>query len=82
VNDCTVPGLENINAIFDTGTTMILGDPYGIRVFFAALAPSGALPLHNSPDSSMSSGRYSSTWANLAADQSSLQYLMFFIVYF
>jgi hypothetical protein len=61
VNDYTVPGLRNINAIFDTGTTLIVGDPTGIRVLFAALASSGALPLLNSSGSSTSSGYYSST---------------------
>jgi len=43
---------------------MILGDPIGIIEFFAPLILSfGAEPVLNSP------GYFSSTWANLAADQ-------------
>ena len=78
MNNIIVPGLQNVNAIFDTGTTMILGDPSGIADLFSALAPYGAMALPSSPGSS--SGYYSSTWANLAANQSSLQHLMFYFI--
>jgi hypothetical protein len=56
-----VPGLENVNAIFDTGTTMIVGDPVGIQAFFAPLLKYGAMPMDGSP------GFYTSTWANVLA---------------
>jgi len=58
-----VPGLENVDAIFDTGTTMILGDPAGITDFFAPLVLlCEAEPL---PDTSgYTSGHYSSMWTN------------------
>ena len=50
-------------AIFDTGTTMVLGDPAGIEALFAPLVSySGAEPLLDSP------GYYTSTWADIAAD--------------
>ena len=53
-----MPGLENVNAIFDTGTTMIVGDPAGITAFFAPLVASGsAEPWADSP------GYFTSTWA-------------------
>ncbi|KAI0279434.1 acid protease [Russula aff. rugulosa BPL654] len=59
VNGIPVLGLENVNAIFDTGTTMIIGDPAGIRDFFAPLELFyGAKPLPNSPGSSSDSGYY------------------------
>jgi hypothetical protein len=71
MNKLPVLGLENVNAIFDTGTTLILGDPAGIMDFFAPLVSfSGAEEVPNSP------GYYSGTWANLAADQPSQQYLL------
>jgi hypothetical protein len=70
VDGLAVPGLENIKAIFDTGTTMIVGDPAGIQEFFAPLLPFGAEEAPDSP------GYYTSTWANLAVDQSSQQYLI------
>jgi hypothetical protein len=58
---------------------MIIGDPAGIRDFFAPLELSyGAKPLPNSPGSSSDSGYYTSTWANLA-DQPSQQYFIFYI---
>jgi hypothetical protein len=67
--------LKNINAIFDTGTTMIVGDPAGIMDFFAPLElSSGAEEVPDSP------GYYTSTWAKFAADQPSQQYLI--IVFF
>jgi hypothetical protein len=70
VNNFPVLGLKNINAIFDTGTTLILGDPAGITDFFAPLELAcDAEEMPNSP------GYYSSTWANPAADQPSRQYL-------
>jgi hypothetical protein len=73
VNKLPVLGLENVNAIFDTGTTLILGDPAGIMDFFAPLElSSGAKPVPGS------SGYYSSAWANFAADQPSQQYLICF----
>jgi hypothetical protein len=58
-----VLGLDNINAIFDTGTTLIVGDPAGIEYFFEFLSlflSAPAQPLPGSP------GLYSSTWSNLA----------------
>jgi hypothetical protein len=66
-----VPGLKNTTAIFDTGTTMIVGDPAGIMKFFAPLQLSSGAELPDNP------GYYSSTWANLAADQPSQQYLIY-----
>jgi cathepsin D len=73
VNKSPVLGLNDIDAIFDTGTTLIIGDPAGIMDFFAPLVLSfGAEPVPKFP------GYYSSTWANLAADQPSQQYLNFF----
>jgi hypothetical protein len=64
-----VLGLENVDAIFDTGTTLIVGDPAGIKDFFAPLELlSGAEEIPGSP------GYYSGTWANFAADQPSQQY--------
>ena len=72
MNYIPVLGLEHINAIFDTGTTLILGDPVGIMVFFALLElRAGARKVPDSP------GYYSSTWANPAADQPSQPYLIF-----
>ena len=72
MNESPVLGLKNIKAVFDTGTTLIVGDPAGIMDFFAPLVlSSGAEPVSNSP------GYYSSTWASLAADQLSQQYLNF-----
>jgi hypothetical protein len=72
VNKLPVLGLKNVDAIFDTGTTLIIGDPAGITDFFAPLElTSGAEPVSNSP------GYYSSTWANPAADQLLQQYLIF-----
>ena len=63
MNKFPVPGLKNVNAIFDTGTTLIVGDPAGIMDFFAPLElSSGAEEVPDSP------GYYSSTWANPAAD--------------
>ena len=70
MNNFPVLGLKNVNAIFDTGTTLIVGDPAGIMDFFAPLElSSGAEEVPNSP------GYYSSTWANPAADLPSQQYL-------
>jgi hypothetical protein len=61
-----VPGLENVEAIYDTGTTMIVGDSARIMAFFAPLvASSGAMPMPGSP------GYYTSTWANSAGGQPS-----------
>jgi hypothetical protein len=56
VDKFPVLGLKDVDAIFDTGTTMIVGDPVGIMDFFAPLVlSSGAEPVSNSP------GYYSST---------------------
>jgi hypothetical protein len=64
-----VLGLKNVTAVFDTGTTMIVGDPVGIQDFFSPLVSlSGARPITDSP------GYYTSTWANLCVDQASQQY--------
>jgi cathepsin D len=72
-----VLGLENVNAIFDTGTTLILGDPAGIMDFFAPLVlSSGAEEVPSSP------GYYSGTWGNLAADQSSQQFEFYYYYYY
>ncbi|KAN0118079.1 acid protease [Russula decolorans] len=50
VNKLPVLGLKNVDAIFDTGTTLIIGDPAGITDFFAPLElTSGAEPVSNSP---------------------------------
>lgn len=50
VDNCPVLGLKDVDAIFDTGTTMIVGDPAGIMDFFAPLVlSSGAKPVDNSP---------------------------------
>ena len=54
MNKHPVPGLEDVKAIFDTGTTLIVGDPVGITDFFAFFP--GAKPVPNSP------GYYSSAW--------------------
>ena len=70
MNNFPVLGLKNVNAIFDTGTTLILGDPVGIMDFFAPLELfCGAEEVPGSL------GYYSSTWANPAADLPSQQYL-------
>ena len=72
MNNLPVLGLKNVDAIFDTGTTLIVGDPAGIMDFFAPLElSSGAEPMDNSP------GYYSSTWASLATAQLSQRYLIF-----
>jgi hypothetical protein len=73
VNKRPVLGLKNVNAIFDTGTTLILGDPAGIMALFLELSfgADRPEPVPGSP------GYYTSTWANLAADQPSQQYLVF-----
>ena len=64
MNQLPVLGLKNITAIFDTGTTLIVGDPAGITDFFLPLElSSGAEPVLDSP------GYYSSTWTNLAGDK-------------
>ena len=74
MNKFPVLGLKKVDAIFDTGTTLILGDPAGIMDFFAPLKLfSGAEEVPNSP------GYYSSTWAN-PADQGSQQYLIIFFI--
>jgi hypothetical protein len=66
-----VIGLKSVDAIFDTGTTMIVGDPVGIMKFFAPLQlSSDAEEIPDNP------GYYSSTWANLAADLPSQLYLI------
>jgi hypothetical protein len=50
VDKYPVPGLNDIDAIFDTGTTLIIGDPAGIMDFFAPLVlSSGAEPVPNYP---------------------------------
>ncbi|KAF8492841.1 acid protease [Russula emetica] len=50
VDNVPVLELKNINAIFDTGTTMIVGDPAGIMDFFAPLElSSGAEEVSDSP---------------------------------
>jgi hypothetical protein len=59
-----VPAVGKTEAIYDTGTTLILGDPEGIEQFYVSLLPFGALP---APLDGV--GLYSSTWASGAADQ-------------
>jgi hypothetical protein len=72
VNKLPVLGLKNVKAIFDTGTTLIVGDPAGIMDFFALLElRSDAKPVLESP------GYYSSTWENHSANQPSHQFLIF-----
>ena len=74
MNKLPVLGLKNVDAIFDTGTTLILGDPAGIKDFFAPLELFyGAEEVPNSP------GYYSSTWATPAADQMLQQYLIIYL---
>jgi hypothetical protein len=59
-----VLGLKHINAIFDTGTTMIIGDLNGITEFYAELSRFGAL---FSPE--YGDGIYTSTWDSSAVDR-------------
>ena len=50
-------------AIFDTGTTLIIGDPSNVALLYEALAEFGA---ESAPD--LGDGMYSSTWASGAVD--------------
>ena len=50
-------------AVYDTGTTLIVGDPTGIQNFYKPL--SGAEPLPSQGGVVL----YSSTWASSVADQ-------------
>ena len=52
------------SAIFDTGTTLIVGDPAGIERFYAPLMVYGAIPAPEYGD-----GIYTSTWASSVSDQ-------------
>ena len=54
-------------AVFDTGTTLIIGDPIGIQEFYTSLLPYGAEP--QPPVNGVVI--YTSTWASSAADQPS-----------
>ena len=51
-------------AVFDTGTTMIIGDPSNIALLYEGLAEFGA-----QSEPGLGDGWYSSTWASSAADQ-------------
>jgi hypothetical protein len=51
--------------IFDTGTTMIIGDPAGIEQLYAPLLAVGAMPAP--PQDGV--GLYTSTWAGSTVDQ-------------
>jgi hypothetical protein len=53
-------------AIYDTGTTLIIGDPKGIEKFYSSFLRFGVLP---APAPLHGEGIYSSTWASGAADQ-------------
>lgn len=76
MNNSLVPGLEYLNAIFDTGSAMMIGDQASVTAFFAPLeSSSGAQPMTSSP------GYYTSAWANFAADQPSQQYLIFIYLF-
>jgi hypothetical protein len=48
-------------AIFDTGTTLIIGDPFSIVQFYAPLYFYGAFYAGG--------GLYTSTWVRIGADQ-------------
>jgi uncharacterized membrane protein len=60
-----VPVVGKTETIFDTGTTLIVGDMVGIQQLYIALVPFGALPA--TPLDGV--GLYTSTWASSAADQ-------------
>jgi hypothetical protein len=51
--------------IFDTGTTMIIGDPVGIEQLYAPLLAVGAQPAPLQDGV----GLYTSTWAGSTVDQ-------------
>jgi hypothetical protein len=55
---------KNIDAIFDTGITWIVGDSDRIEQFYAALEPYGA---QHAPE--YGDGIYTSTWSGGSADQ-------------
>lgn len=55
---------KNIDAIFDTGITWIVGDSGRIEQFYAALEPYGA---KHAPE--YGDGIYTSTWSSGFADQ-------------
>ena len=52
------------SAIFDTGTTLIVGDTAGIERFYAPLVVYGAMPAPQ-----YGAGIYTSKWASSVADQ-------------
>lgn len=55
---------KNIDAIFDTGISWIVGDSDRIAQFYAALEPYGA---KHAPE--YGDGIYSSMWSSCSADQ-------------
>jgi hypothetical protein len=61
VEGVPLPVVGQTEAIYDTGTTQIVGDPEGIRQLYAPLLVYGAQP--------DSDGLYTSTWTGSAADQ-------------
>jgi hypothetical protein len=63
-----VPVVEKTEAVYDTGTTLILGDTAGIEQLYALLTPSGATP---APQYTVGGSivLYTSTWASSAANQ-------------
>lgn len=66
---------EKFEAIFDTGTTMTVGDPIGIEVFYAPLLRFGA---QLAPE--YGEGFYTSTWASNTVDQPPHDVLIFLSV--
>ena len=59
-----LPVVGPTQAIFDTGTTQIVGDPQGIKQFYAPLYVYGARL-----DTDLGEGIYTSTSASIIADQ-------------
>ena len=59
-----IPVVEQTDAIYDTGTTQIVGDPIGIQQFYALLFAFGARPAPQYGE-----GIYTSTLISSAADE-------------
>lgn len=56
---------ENFEAIFDTGSTMIVGDHRGIKMLYNKLSSFGT----DWSPKYYGDGMYTSTWDGIAADQ-------------
>lgn len=67
-----MPVIGPTDAIFDTGTTLIVGDPAGIELFYAPLTAYGAMPAPQ-----YGTGIYTSKWVSSVADQT--PYNVFFL---